>query len=326
MNDRLSEIQSNYKLNIHIVKRMVARTIKTSNGQTMPGCSKLMIAAMIHFSHICSPQGLIEQYRVKDLELVLKSSNRAAYKVLKMLEEREFIKVETLNYWTGIKRIQILGNDFSGYKANDYAKSRYLNTNYPFFNYRENQGYDEFLNLSLYAMRLLLCLLLNYSVSKEYHSSFGTLCNHICIKSRRLIHQYLREIKTLFPKEAKIFIESKNKIKRYKYGKLTIPANADILNSKSSKYTDSQDTYYSTKWKYRLLEMGLVPELITGFTLHSFSKRIGKIVTYHLLNSKKLTFKLIENTVQNIVSDNYVLDEGTLTQIDQRLRTLAHSN
>ena len=88
MEHNLSQIASSYKLNSSIVKRMTSRVIIDSHRNEHPGCSKLMIAAMIHFSHICSTKGVIERIKVSELSFVLRCNIRSAYTVLAELEKR----------------------------------------------------------------------------------------------------------------------------------------------------------------------------------------------------------------------------------------------
>lgn len=323
MQKRTYETFSSYKLHNSIIKRMVARTVKTSKGQKYPGCTKLMIAALIHFSHICSLSGEIDEFRIKELEQVLKCSPRATYQVIKDLQEREFITVETQNAWFGTKKITILGNDFSNYTDHDYKKNRYLNTNYDFFNYKQ-YPYKKFMNLSLYSMRLLLLLLHNYNFDYGYHSSFDNLTKQLGINSRSLVHKYIHEIKLLFP-DSGLFVVQKNELKRLRYGNIVIRKNVNELYSPKNLFHDYQDNYYSYLWKTRLRKLGLDVTESSDVTLDSFSTRVAKIVNYHLVNTKNFTLEFIENIIHNILSSQFTLDTITLTVIDQRLRKLAEA-
>ena len=315
-------IYSSYKLHNDVVKRMVANKVKTTDGKIYPGCTKTMIAALIHFSHICSQSGYISNFQIRDLEEILKCSSREVYQVLSDLEKREFIKLEKVNNWSGFRNITILHNDFTKYGTYDDKKIRYLNTNFDFFNYRISRGYDQFLNLSKYSMRLLILLLHNYNFDKGYHSSFENLCSHLGIKRRGLIHKYLNEIKCLF-NNRDFVSEHKNEIKRLKYGSISIRKSNEELNSSDHLLKDYMDTYYSYNWESKIRKYDLKISEDSKISLKFFCSRISKIVHYHLKKSHKLNLELIENTVWTILTDNHILDAFVLTQIDQRLRALA---
>lgn len=316
-----NSIYSSYKLHNDVVRRMVANKVTTRDGKTYPGCTTNMIAALIHFSHICSPSGYISDFRINELKDILKCSPREVYQVLKDLEEREFIKMEQSGKWTGFRHITILNNDFSKYSENDYKKNRYLNTNYDFFNYRITRGYDKFLNLSKYNMRLLIVLLHNYNYNKGYHSSYENLCNHLGIKRRGLIAKYLKEIKDLLGDEG-LISEHKNEFKRLKYGSISIRKENETLNS-NKQLRDYMDTYYTYHWKTKLQKFGINTTPESGISLNFFCSRISKIVHYHLKHSSTLKLDLIENIVETIITDNHILHAFVLTEIDQRLRALA---
>jgi len=315
MKNQLKQIESCYKLNSKVVERMTARHVVGPDGSTYPGCSKLMIACMIHFSHICSTKGEIESIRLSSLELVLKCDKRSIYSCIDALIMRGFIKVETVDSFAGIKRITILNNDFSS--VNYESGVRYLNTNYPFFNYRSNEGYDKFLNLSLYAMRLLIYILYNYNAATGYRTSYDNLCAKLSIKKRFRIQRYLKEIESVIGKD--FFKTSKNEVKRYTYGSVSIPSY--YTNAKAAqKYYPTQDTYYTHRLEEKMVSYGF--DRITGVgLLHRFASRLGSIVNTFL--QKNLSLELIENTAFRILTDHYILDQTTLTDIYKRLLYLA---
>lgn len=319
MKNSFSQIQSSYKLSHYLVKRMTSREIKLSSGKIKPGCSKLMIATMIYFSHISSSSGNIPLFKVSELELVLRCSKRAAYQVLSDLEERELIEVTTIDGWNGIKSVKLLNNDYSQIK--DYSQNRYLNTNMPFFHYRENKGYDQFMVLSLYAMRLLIYLLYNYNQRNGYHSSFDQLCSSLGIKHRRYIHLYIQEINSLFAPHQTLIGERKDKYSRKKYGSISMSAYSPRF-SPSGHYDLNQESYYLHKWKRKLYMMGLQAVKTSTLSIHQFSHRIVKIVNV-FLTKQNLSLVLIEATVENILKENYSIDEQTLTDIYIKLNSLA---
>ena len=241
MEHNLSQIASSYKLNSSIVKRMTSRVIIDSHRNEHPGCSKLMIAAMIHFSHICSTKGVIERIKVSELSFVLRCNIRSAYTVLAELEKREFISVETVDSWNGIKRIIIHDNDYSS--VSNYSNVRYLNTNYPFFNYRESNGYVKFLNLSLFSMRLLLLLLLNYKPSYGYRVSYDTACAQLSVKKSFRVHKYMKELEDVLGPNFFVSGKSSN-TRRKKHDVIVVVKGQDALTP-DKFFSTTQDTYYS---------------------------------------------------------------------------------
>ena len=315
MKNQLKQIESCYKLNSKVVERMTARHVVGIDGKTYPGCSKLMIACMIHFSHICSTKGEIESIRLSSLELVLNCDKRSIYSCINALVTRGFISVDTVDAFAGIKKITIINNDFS--QVNYGSGVRYLNTNYPFFNYRSNEGYESFLNLSLYATRLLICLLFNYNAATGYRTSYDNLCAKLSIKKRFRIQRYLKEIETVIGND--YFKTSKNEIKRYTYGSISIPSYYDNVRPEQ-EYYPTQDTYYTHRLKEKLISYGF--DRITGVgLLHRFSSRLGAIVNTFL--QKNLSLELIENTAFKILTDHYILDQTTLNDIYGRLQFLS---
>jgi len=295
---------------------MTARHVKGPDGQLYPGCSKLMIACLIHFSHICSANGEIASIRLSSLELVLRCDKRSIYSCIHALEQRGFITVETIDSFAGIKKIILLDNDFSNVNYKN-SSARYLNTNYPFFNYRGDKGYETFLNLSLYSMRLLIYLLYNYNSSLGYRTSYDNLCLKLSIKKRFRIQRYLKELEPLIGEN--YFQSSKNIIKRYVYGSISIRSNQYRIKP-NTRYEQSQETYYTFYLKERMIQFGFDKITNVG-TLHKFAARVGSIVNTFL--QKNLSLKLVENTVFTIITDHYILDETTLTDIYKRLLFLA---
>lgn len=316
MKKELTKIESCYKLNSKVVERMTARHVKGPDGQVYPGCSKLMIACLIHFSHICSTSGEIASIRLNSLELVLHCDKRSIYSCIHALEQRGFITVETIDAFAGIKRIKILDNDFTNVNYKN-SSIRYLNTNYPFFNYRGNTGYEAFLNLSLYAMRLLIYLLYNYNSSFGYRTSYDNLCSKLSIKKRFRIQRYLKELEPIIGEN--YFHTTKNIIKRYTYGSISMRSNYYAAKP-SSFYEHSQETYYTFHLKERIIRLGFDKITEVG-TLHKFAARIGSIVNTFL--QKNISLELIENTIFTIITDHYMLDETTLADIYKRLLFLS---
>jgi len=315
MNKNLECIRSSYKLHSGLIKKMTSKQVVTSSGKKYTGCSKLMIAAMIHFSHICDTKGVICDFKVSDLQLVLRCELKSAYNILDSLVEREMISVEDKNSFSGTRTIILKGNDFSFLNATESNSSvRYLNTNYSFFNYRENQGYDKFLDLSLFSMRLLLLLLFQYNKDNGYRVSYDTLCKQLGVEKRSYIHKYIKEINSLLPKNT--IYESPNRIKRLKFGSISIASyRSGLMPQKGLSAT--QDTYYSRKWIVELKKSGYSGINEFG-SLHYASNRICSIVNT-FLQKGKLSLTFIENSIGIVLSDHGLLSEQALTDIYQNL-------
>lgn len=294
---------------------MTSRTIITSSGDKYTGCSKLMIASMIHFSHICNTKGVITDFKTSDLTLVLRCNLKSAYNVLKALEDRELIHISDKDSFTGTRTITLIGNDFSNIRNKEsHGSLRYLNTNYPFFNYRQNTGYDKFLDLSLFSMRLLILLLFHYNKQNGYRVSYDTLCQQLNIKKRSYIHKYINELYSFLPSD--IICEKSNQAKRIKYGSISIHSfNTSMMPEYA--FTKSQDTYYTRFWIIKMKKAGFSSMNETG-SLHYISNRICSIINT-FLKKGRLSLSFIENSIDNLLSDHKILDEKTFTDIYQYL-------
>lgn len=314
MHENLKQIQGSYKLSAKIVKRLTCRSLTDIHGKQCPGATKLMIASMIYFSHICSPSGYIPELKLSELSFVLRCSTRSTFYLLSLLKERGFIKADETEF-RGIYNITILDNDFSS--VSDYSGVRYLNTNRIFFNSRGENSYDKFLDISLYSMRLLLLLLLHYNVKNGYHVSFDTLCSQLSVKKRSLVHKYLEEIKSVIG--SSFLRESPNLVKHLKFGSVFISKN-DSSMSPDCGLSYSQDSFYNHKWKSKLFSLGIIIDYSLG-SIHYHAGRLYAIVSDFL--RKNLSLILIENTIINILTDHGIINDYTYSDIYTKLSYLA---
>lgn len=306
----MNSIKGSYKLSADIIKKLTSRELLDINGHKTSGSTKLMIGAMIYFSHICSPSGYISDLKISELSLVLQCSSRSTFNVLNDLVNKGFISMSS-NKWNGYRDIQLIGNDFSSHRNN----VRYLNTNRDFFDYRISDGYHEFMSLSLYAMRLFLLILLNYHEKNGYHVSHDTLCAQLKIKNRSLIHKYLIELKNVV---GDLFKERRNSIKHLKYGSLNIHSNLDNLKPQYG-LRNTQDSYYNYHWK-SFIRKNNIEAPITDGSIHGHAGRLCAIV--HEFLSKKLDRLLIENKISIIITDHGILNSHTYTDIYNNLYSL----
>lgn len=309
----VSQIQGSYKLSSTIINKLTKKTIIGPDNKVYPGATKNMIITMLFFSHICSKSGYISNFRPADLALVLHCSLRSTFNIIQSLKACGLIEVSGDN-WTGIKDIKLLNNDYSS--VSDYTKLRYINTNRGYFDYRSNQGYDKLLNLSLYSLRLLLLLLLNYNEKHGYHISIDTICSQMQISNRLLIPKYIFELKNVLGKE--FCIIHKNKLKRQKYGSLIIKSNEDAMKPQYGLH-NNQDSYYNNLWKtrFRLWDIYIPPNCGTP---HKNAGRIYAIVSNFL--QKNLSLEIIENSIASIIKVHGILNQNTYTDIYDRLISL----
>lgn len=305
------EIQSSNRLSANVVKRLTAKRLININGVEVSGATKYMIAAMIHFSHICNLSGDIYGFKTSDLELVLRCNKRSTFNVIRDLVNKGFISVEG-EHWTGIKNIHLIDNDFSTYNKG----VRYLNTNRDFFNYRNSDDYDSFLDLSLFAMRTFLSLLLNYNEEHGYHISYDTLCSQIKVKKRALISNYLLEIKTVLKDD--FCVSKENREKRIKFGSISIEKGLSYFKPKS-KVDPHQDTYYGYKWYSYLRKLDT--ELFTDVgTWKAQAGRICAIV--HTFLEKHLKLETIERMICQELELFGLVNEAFLFSLYGRLNNL----
>lgn len=190
----VSMLNGSYKLSDNIIKRLTSTSIIGENKQVMPSASKFEIATMLYFSHICDASGMIRDFRTSSLEQIIGCSDRQCANIIENLRKKLFITVKG-EKWTGLKTIRIVNNDFSHIKK--YTKdTKYLNTSSNFFD-RIGEWYDEFMKLSLNAMRTFILIMHNYSFQNGYRIEIKHLLQKLGIKNKYLLLDYLDEMKSL---------------------------------------------------------------------------------------------------------------------------------
>lgn len=320
MNNSISGL---YKLSETTINRLITRTVIGKDGKRLPGASRSEISAIIYLSHISDQDGNIEMFRAQEFADAIGCSLRNCYMLIKNLEKKAFISINSKE-WTGYMSITLLDNRFSDIK--EYTKhTRYLNTNNVFFDQHQDSFYEQFKSLSLYAMRLYLYLLFQYSIDFGYSCSYEYLASKLQLKNKRLIASYLKEITPLIDNwNNKPSYSSFSDIrKRTKYGRIVMPAKNNMMVPDSGIRAD-QDSYYKRYWIRRIGMSGYVIEgLYFHWTLMDYADKLYQLASHFI--SKKISRELIEKTITQQVETDGILNERTLFRINDRLEFLSSS-
>lgn len=313
-----NEVTGSYKLSETVINRMITRTVIGKHGNRLPGASKSEIASIIFLSHICDQDGNIEMFKAQEFADAIGCSRRNAYILIKNLEEKNFISINSKE-WTGYMSITLLNNRFSEVK--EYSKNtRYLNTNIIYFDQHQSSFYEEFKNLSLYATRLYVYLLFQYSMEFGYGSSYDYLASKLQIKNTSLIALYLKEIEPLIDswKYKSPYTSLPDKRKGTKYGRIFLPAKNEMFLHDSGLRRD-QDSYYKRYWIIRLHKSGYIVEGL-HFTLLDYADQLYQLASHFI--SDKITRTLIENTIIQQIEMDGLLNERTMFRINSKLEFL----
>lgn len=310
-----------YKLSDVTINRLITKHVIGKNGKLLPGASRSEIASIIFLSHICDQDGNIEMFKAQEFADAIGCSRRNAYKLIKNLEEKGFISVNSKE-WTGYMSITLLDNQFANIKT--YSKhTRYLNTNIIFFDQHQVSYYAMFKDLSLYAMRLYLYLLLQYSIEYGYNCSYDYLASKLQLKNKRLIASYLKEISPLIDNwnNKSSYTSLPDKIKGTAYGRIIMPKKNNMMMPDSGIRPD-QDSYYKRFWIHHISRAGYVVEGL-HYTLKDYAELFYQMASRFI--SDKISRALIEKTITNQIEIDGVLNERTLFRINDRLDFLSSS-
>ena len=209
-----------YKLSEYQLMRLI------SKGEH--GASSFEIDTMLYLSQICDEKGVINRFRISELKHIIGCSLRECYYVLSNLEKKGLLSVSCENK-NGYRKLLLTNNNFSG--VTDYRKNRYLNVNRCFLN-PFSPEYCYYQKLSLFAKKLLLYILYQYSTKRGYRFKFRQAAKALCIKNETLISQYLQEIKPLLIDDELITYMSKESDGR-KYDMCFIKQNSTMLMPQS---------------------------------------------------------------------------------------------
>jgi hypothetical protein len=317
-----NDINGLYKLSEKTVMRLVSRSLTDKNGRHMPGASRYEIAAVIYLTHISDSNGYVTSIKATEIGDALSCSRRNAFILIKNLEKKGFIRILSKEH-TGYMDLQLLENEYADVKDYSGKGTRYLNTNRYFFN-QADPSYAVFMNLSLYAMRLLLYLLFNYNKAYGYHASYDALCHRLGIRSRSLVHKYLKELEPLLSSYLDFNAESASgcfyksmpdEKKGLHYGRINIFRDNGMMLPDTGIGKD-QDSYYKRYWISRIKEAGY---LVSGLhaTLADYADQLYQMASHYL--KKNLKRALIESLIMEQIEADGILNELTMYHISDRL-------
>ena len=312
-----SELEGSYKLSEYVIERLIGRNIECSDESFCDSVSNYEILTILFFSQICNSFGVVEEFKISNLQDIIGCSRRSSYGIIQNLIRKNFIQIESSS-WTGYYTIRILQNDFSDA---DYKSIRYLNTNFTYFN-PLHKDYESFKGLSLYAKKSLLLILFNYQLKYGYRVSLDGLMNYIGIQNKTKILKYVDELRDMFDK--RLFVVYGSKKDRLKYHNLYIMAQMPCFSANKG-IDENQFCYikhhYMQKFRVNGITFGsiydskrLPIEQLTMKTLHKLYT-----LTLHYM-SAKLSFTQIEQTILDVAYQEGSVNELTLHRIDHILK------
>ena len=192
-----------YKLSEYQLMRLI------SKGEH--GASSFEIDTMLYLSQICDEKGVINRFRISELKHIIGCSLRESYYILSNLEKKGFLSVSCHNK-NGYRELTLVKNNFHG--VTDYRKNRYLNVNRCFLN-PLSPDFRLYQNLSLFAKKLLLYILYQYSSKRGFRFKFRQAAKALHIKNESLIACYLNELKPLLIDDELISYMSKESDGKY---------------------------------------------------------------------------------------------------------------
>lgn len=313
------ELLGLYKLSANTVQRCIQRTITDIHGKSVPGCSKNEIAALLYMSHIADQSGKICDFTVSQLKNGISCSRRDSFLVLSNLEQKGFLQIHN-RCWNGYMDISLCGNDFSSISTYT-KKDRYLNTNRCFFDRSDESFYKLFRGLSLYATRMLLYLLLCYNVDFGYQITYTSMAGVLGVKSRSLIHSYLKELDPLLSIccDQSFYQSIKDDRNGYRYGRIKV-FHRNTMMIPDTGLRESQDSYYKRFW---LTKFQNGTYSVDGYntTPEGFAQQLFQIAS-HFITEYEKTRTFIENIIDEQIQYFGVVSERTLYHIYDRLSSL----
>ena len=210
----LQSVYGSYKISTKLLYKMVSgRAYHNGRGAV---ASRYEIIAILFLTRIADTSGYVEHFRTAEFIEGTGCSRREAYALIHSLEEKGFISTAGSD-WKCCRGVRILDNDFSSY---DRSK-KYLDTNHGFF-LKGGVGHEEFMKLSVTAMKLLLFLMYNYSQSYGYHASYASIQEALGIKCRHVVNRCLEELSPLFMFDGRFYTVSEDIKRGRRYGFLNI--------------------------------------------------------------------------------------------------------
>ncbi len=311
----VSGLNGSYKLSEKVINRILSREFLCDDDK-VDTVSNFEILTLVHFSQICDISGVIEEYRILDLEDVVGCSRRACYNIISNLENKGFISQSGAS-WNGYRRIVLLNNDFSDA---DYSSLRYVNTNYTYLNHYHSD-YSEFKKLSLYAKKALLVILLKYNNKYGYRVEINTLKEYLGVSQKSKVMGYIDELRSMF--DERIFVVSSSKKERLKNHNLYISSKMPCFVAETG-ISEFQDCY--TKFRLELLfrKNNVLYESIAPLKAEYVKEgQIHKLYSIYVhYISKGLSVKNIEDAVMQVALSCGKIDELAIFNINQLLDSL----
>lgn len=308
-----SEIEGSYKLSEKVIKRLVGRNIECPNESFCVSISNYELLAVLFFSQICNSSGIVEEIKITSLAEIIGCSRRAAYSIINNLSQKGFISIESSS-WTGYHTIRILDNDF---KDADYKTTRYLNTNFTYFN-PLHKDYEAFKKLSLYAKKSLLMILFNYQAKYGYRVSLDNFMEYIGIYNKTKVMGYIDELRRMF--DERLFIVYGSKKERLKYHNVYIKAQMPCFTADTG-IDEKQFCYIKHQYLQHLKVQGISFSSLYTEEEPQIMKSLHKLyaMTLHYM-SAGLSFSQIEQTIFDVIYQEGNVNEIAFYRIDHQLK------
>ena len=262
-----------YKLSPSILTKIFQKEITiTENGKEkkIKGISDYELRCLIFFTHICDESGFIESIHWQEVEVDARIPERTYLNVLNGLERKGFIEIKRNS--DGYNQVKILNNDFRDF--NNMKNKNYLSTAYPFMD-ETNLAYSNFLRLSLFAKKTLLCIIMLKSSQFGFRAEYKTIADYLNIKNKGLINKYIEEInKFIFNEIASstdyIVDESGKELLKKEIKKIQNNEDSDIEENYPTKKVPFQ-TFYKRYGKNRKAKNGYITISPKAFDGNSFT-------------------------------------------------------
>lgn len=314
LEDNSRKLMGLARINKDILMRLISRKIVRERNEVVSGASKFQILTYIYLAQISDSTGFISNFKINGLAKTIGCSHREIYCALDGLEVKGFLTYVCSDgvRWTGIKDIQLIGVNSDG-----KVSERYINLFYSFFNFSNKDIVAKINKLSVYALRLLLLLTLNYNHKYGYRVGFKTLSNVLEVRSYRRIHRYFNELASFFGDD-EFFEISGDIMGRTKYGFVLMRA-GNMNFEPHLEIPKEQETYYKRKWRMFFSSIGLIGDNTDGY----FYENMLFGIIYSILQKGMLTLEAIENYIrERFLVDGFRLDVSCMATISNKLDML----
>lgn len=187
--DAYKKIPGSYQLGSRIVERLIRRVLTTSGKKTALNTSSYAIDLMIYFSTVADDNCVVRDFSYTEVSEFSDMSQRNFYYCIQTLKNFGFISYESTGH--GTMDITIINNDIKSNK-----KYGYINTNRTFF-MKGTEEFSTYQQLSVYAKKTLLLLMLKYDTRYGLRIRLETIAGYLGIKNPALVISYLDELTDL---------------------------------------------------------------------------------------------------------------------------------